>query len=139
FKGYSEVSQGHMASGSFMAPLQEEAAGIIRDIRVANRRSGLWSQMQMIADPVERAMESAKHGLNEAEIGAFDKWQGFAKKLFDLTGMDHAREIENYLPMLQKMQSTGDFSGMDKWVDLSPESKAFMMEVRHGGINVREL
>lgn len=139
FKDYSNLSTAVNLQHNYEEPLQEAAHQVLSDIRVANRRSGLWSQMYLIEDPAARAATAAAKGLNPAEIAAFDKMPAFWNKLFGETGLAAEREIKGYLPMLQKMQSTGDFSAMQRWGGVSPESEAFFEFVRNGVVNSREL
>lgn len=138
FKDYEALSTAINAHQNMMEPMQEAAHQVIQDIRVANRRSGLWSQMYMIQDPAERAAQAAAHGLNPAEIGAFDKLSAVWHDFFGQTGLSPERELRQYLPMIQRMQSTGDFSLMQN-IQVSPESEAFMLYVRNGVVNSREL
>ena len=138
FKDYQAISTSLNAHQNMMEPMQEAAQQVMQDIRVANRRSGLWSQIYLIEDAAERTAAATKAGLNPAEIGAFDKMSKVWHDFFGQTGLSPEREIRQYLPLLQKMQSTGDFAGMTGW-RVSPESEAFMLFVRNGLVNAREL
>lgn len=138
FQDYQKVSVAVTARHNFEEPLQEAAAQIMQNIRVANRRSGLWSQMYLIEDPVQRVATARARGLNEKEIAAFDELSAYWHRLFAETGLSPERELRNYLPQLQKMQSMNDYTQMEVW-KVTPESDAFFKHVRSGNINVREL
>lgn len=139
FKDYDKISQAVNLRSNMEAPWLERWQGISQDITPANKRSGVWSQVYLNPDRSMRLVQGLKAGLSPTEMDAMDKMTGFWHDLFGETGLQAEREIPRYLPMLQKMQSTGDFSQLDQWQNVNPFHTAFFEQVRRGAVNVREL
>lgn len=139
FEDYSKISTAVNQNNNLKTPWQQRWSEISQEITPANKRSGLWTQAYLNPDPAARLVQARAAGLNPREIAAFDKMPAFWQDLFKETGLDAAREIPQYMPLLQKMQSTGDFAGMDSWQGVSPFHTAFFEQVRRNAVNVREM
>lgn len=138
FQDYLSISGSVTARHNYLEPLQEGAVQIMQNIRAATKRSGSWTQVYLIEDPVERVAVARARGFNEKEIAAFDELSAYWHRLFGETGLSPERELRQYMPMLQKMQSIDDFQGAELW-SVSPTSDAFFKHVRRGSVNAREL
>lgn len=139
FADYDKISQAVNLRANSEAPWLDRWQKISSMIDSRNKRSGLWSQVFLNPDADARYAQAVKAGLSQSEIAAFDETSSFFHEIFGTTGLAAEREIKGYLPMLQKMQSTGDFSAMDGWGGVNPYHTAFFEQVRRGAVNVREM
>jgi hypothetical protein len=137
-KVYRPVSEGLTAYEGVRTPWDRRLGDILENVRQKHQHSGLWTQVYLELDPVKRAAMGAAKGLTKAEMAAMDEMQGFWHNIFGETGIQIERELKQYMPMLQKMQSRGDFSASRNW-KVSPETETFFEFVRGGEVNAREL